>query len=150
MTKSIERKIREVRPKLRRIRPLPYWIIVIYALFNLILGFSLFIAFDQQRLSASLLIVNEVLTYRVWGVVFMGLGILKLFSLFTNNWELSRRTLLVGVVIKAAWAIALTVRSFVSPGTLILNLMWVSLALIQVVTFIFFVPPVHKEQKNDK
>lgn len=150
MTDNIEKKIRAARPSLRMARPLPYWIVTIFAAFNIVLGISLFIAFDAGRITTSLLIVNEVFTFRLWGIIFIALGVLKLFALKTNNWGLARHSLLTGVVIKAAWAIALTIRSFVSPGTLLLNSMWVALALIQMATFIFFMPPDEKKEVGDE
>lgn len=140
MTKNIERKIRQAQPRLRKARPLPFWIITIFAGFNIALGVSLYLSFDASRISASLLVVNELFTFRFWGIVFVLVGLLKIFALTTNNWILARQSLLIGVSIKAAWAIALTVRAFTSSGTLLVDLMWITLALIQIATFIFLVP----------
>lgn len=138
---KLQKEIQKARPSLRTVTPLAHWILVIYSMFNLILGISLFFAIDQTKITAPLLIVNEFLTYRFWGIVFIILGVFKLVSLKTNNWNLSRKSLLVGVSIKAAWAIALIVRSLTSPGTWLVTIMWLALALVQIVTFIFFMPP---------
>lgn len=138
---TIEKQIQQARPRLRVVTPLAHWIIVIFAVFNLLLGVSLFFAIDQSKISAPLLIVNDFFTYRFWGVVFILIGALKLFALKTNNWDLSRKSLVVGVAIKAAWAIALIIRTLTSPGTALVTIIWLALAIIQITTFIFFMPP---------
>jgi len=138
---TIEKQIQKARPKLKTVTPLVHWVITVYAYFNIIFGLSLFFAIDQTKISASLLIVNDIFSYKFWGVVFIIIGIIKLFALKTNNWKLSRQSLLLGVSIKAAWAVALVIRSLTSPGTFLVSIIWLALAAIQVVTFIFFMPP---------
>lgn len=138
---SIEKELQKARPSLRTVTPLAHAVLQIYAYFNILLGISLFFAIDQSKITASLLIVNNVFSYKFWGVIFIAIGILKLYSLYTNNWNLSRKSLLVGVSIKAAWAVALIFRAFSSPGTWLVAIMWLTLALIQISTFIFFLPP---------
>jgi len=150
---NLNKKIQHARPLLKMVTPLSYWIITIYAYFNILLGMSLFIAIDQSRISSPLLIVNDILNYKVWGTVFICIGILKLYALHTNNWNLSRRSLLVGVSIKAAWALALLVRSLTSPGTWLITIIWLALAAIQIVTFIFFMPPAvasYKQRREER
>lgn len=138
---EIHNKILHARPNLRNVSPLAYWIVLILGLFNIVLGVSLFFALDSSRFSSPLLIVNEVLTFHVWGVIFILLGLTKIWSLISNNWKLAKNTLIVGVIIKASWAIALTIRTLISPGTMFINIIWITLALIQTVTYIFFMPP---------
>lgn len=140
MTKSLKRQIREARPKLKMVSPLAHWTVTIMAVFNLLLGLSLFVLVDQTRLSAPLLIVNSLLTYKFWGAVFIGVGLLKLYSLWSNRWELARASLFLGVTIKAAWAVALIIRVLVSPGTFFLTLLWVTVALLQMGAYVWFLP----------
>lgn len=147
---ELEKQIRKARPSLRMVTPLAHWIITIFAYFNILLGLALFLALDQTRVSAPLLIVNGFFTYKFWGVVFILIGVLKLFALKTNNWKLSRKSLLVGVSIKAAWALALVVRSTTSPGTWLVTIIWVALAAIQITTYIFFMPPAMTSNKKDQ
>lgn len=138
---NIEKAIQKARPNLKMVTPLAHAIILVFAFFNILFGLSLFFAIDQTKISASLIIVNNIFSYKFWGFVFIAIGILKLFALKTNNWDLSRKSLLVGVAIKAAWAVALIVRSFTSPGTFLVSIIWLALASIQIATFIFFMPP---------
>lgn len=148
-THELTKKLQQARPSLRTVTPLAHWILVVFAWFNVLLGVSLLIAIDQSRISSPLLIVNDIFNYRFWGVVFIAIGVLKLFALKTNNWALSRRSLLVGISIKAAWAIALIIRSLTSPGTWLITLIWLALACIQIVTFIFFMPPAINGARDD-
>lgn len=128
------------RPSLKLVSPLAHWTIMIMAFFNFLLGASLLFLVDQTRLSAPLIIVNEVLSYQFWGIVFICIGMMKVFALYTNRWELARQSLIVGVAVKAAWAIALIVRVLVSPGTFFLTLLWLTVALLQMGAYIWFLP----------
>lgn len=145
-----QKSIQHARPLLRLVSPLAHWIVFILALFNIVLGCTLFFALDQSRFTASLLIVNNIFTFQFWGVVFVALGLFKFWSLLTNNWRTARASLLIGVVIKSSWAITLTVRTFVSPGTLFLNFIWIALALVQAMTYIFFMPPSVQPEIEEK
>lgn len=138
---NIEKQIQKARPLLKTVTPLAHWIITIFAYFNILLGISLFFAIDESKISAPLIIINDIFSYKFWGFVFIAVGVLKLFALKTNNWDLSRKSLLVGVSIKAAWALALIIRSITSPGTFLVTIIWFALAAIQIVTFIYFMPP---------
>ena len=150
MTRELQKQLHKARPSLRSVSPLAFWIVVIYSVFNFALGISLLFAIDQSKITAPLLIVNDFFTYRFWGVVFILVGVLKLFALKTNNWSLSRKSLLVGVGIKAAWAFALIFRSLTSPGTWLVTIIWFALVAIQITTFIFFMPRSVAGEKQDK
>lgn len=138
---NIEKELQKARPSLRTVTPLAHAVLQIYAYFNILLGLSFIFALDQAKIENPLLIVNEVLNYKFWGYVFIGIGTLKLYALYSNNWNLARKSLLVGVSIKAAWALALIVRSFTESGTWFITLIWLALAAVQIATFIFFLPP---------
>lgn len=140
-TQSIEKELKKARPSLRTVTPLAHAVLQIYAYFNILIGISFLFAIDQSKITNPLLIVNEITNYKFWGMVFIGIGVLKLYSLYTNNWNLSRKSLLVGVSIKAAWTLALIVRSLSESGTWFITLIWLALAAVQIATFIFFLPP---------
>ena len=145
---TLKHQLQEARPKLKIVSPLAYWVVLVMGWFNIILGATFIIGIDATRFTAPLLIVNEVLTFDFWGVVFILIGIIKLYSLKVNNWKLSRSTLFLGVSVKAAWMIALTIRSFISPGTLLLNILWVTVALLQIGAYIWFMPPSTESYKQ--
>jgi hypothetical protein len=146
-------ELREARPSLRLVSPLAHWIVLLLGIFNIFLGLTLMFGIDKQRLSASLIIVNEITSYTFWGVVFILLGILKLYSLKINNWRLSRNSLIIGVAIKAMWSVALIFRIFISPGTVFITLCWLIIAAMQMATYIFFMPPStegYKQRRKDR
>lgn len=147
MTSKTE--LAHARPRLRFVSPLSYYIVLIYALLNILIGLDFFLEFDRLRVVTSLIIVNNVTDYHFWAIVFTAIGITKLYALSKNNWGLMRNTLLLGVAVKAAWGIALMVRVFIAPGTILIALLWAALALIQIATFIFFLPPLPGFGKRD-
>ena len=140
---SIKHQLTDLRPSLRKIAPLSWWITVCYVFMNFIIGATFIAAFDQNRVVADLLIVNQFTSYRFWGIAFIALGAFQLTALYMNNWKLTKKSLLSGVLIKTTWAIALCLRALVSSGTLLIALPWITLALIQMVTVIFFLPPLY-------
>lgn len=147
---SLEKQIQKARPGLRVVSPSSWWTVLIMGVFNIFLGLSFLFLVDQTRFSASLLIVNDVLTFRFWGIVFVALGLVKLYALYSNNWNMARKSLFFGVSVKAAWMVALTVRTLISPGTFFLNLLWVTIALLQMGAYVWFLPPSMGPTKDSK
>lgn len=141
MTEKLKREIRKARPSLRLVSPMSFWFIFVMGVFNLILGASLFFTIDQGRVSAPLIIVKDFLTYQFWGVVFFVLGLVKLGTLKYNSWKWARRSLIFGVSLKSAWMVAFIIRVLTSPGTVFLSLLWITVALTQMLCYIFFLPP---------
>ena len=138
---TIEKQLREARPKLRVVSPLSSWVVKVMGWFNIILGLSVIFSIDSDRFTASLFLVNEYMPVWAWWYIFLLMGIVKLYALASNNWSLARKSLIMGVAVQAAWMVALTIRTFVSPGTALLNLTWVAVGLIQMGTYIWFMPP---------
>ena len=140
MSHTTQKELRKARPNLKLMSPLAHWTVMVMAVFNLFLGASLMFLFDADKFSAPLLIVNSVLTYKFWGVVFLVLGFIKLYSIIYNNWRVARISLFIGVSIKAAWAVDLIIRVLTTPGTFFLTLCWVTIALLQMGAYIWFMP----------
>lgn len=137
---TLRQQLHKARPKLKSVSPLGYWTVMVMALFNLVFGASLFLLLDTGRVSAPLIIVNDFLTYKFWGVLFIAIGLMKMFALLTNRWELARTSLIVGVAIKAAWSIALIIRVLTSPGTFFVTILWLTVASLQMGAYIWFLP----------
>jgi len=141
VSSELQKQLRDARPRLKLVSPLAHAVVMIFGIINIVLGVSLLFAIDESKISTSLLIVNDVFNYHFWGILFIVIGLIKLMSLKLNNWNLSRKSLLLGVAIKAAWALALIVRALASPGTWLVAILWIALAAIQIATFIYFMPP---------
>lgn len=149
----LERQIQKARPSLRIVSPLAYHIVLIFAIFNILLGISLLLSIDAERFSSPLLIINKIFTFKIWGFIFIFVGLVKLYALANNDWGLTRKTLLMGVALKAAWAIALVARLIFFPSTIFITLTWLTLAFIQIVTYIYFLPPStgsYKQLRKDR
>jgi len=79
-------------------------------------------------------------SYQVRGILFFLTGIVSIYSLLKNYWKLTRSLLLVGVVLKAVWAIALIIRCIQDPRTIVITVVWLLFLYIQAITYIYFLP----------
>lgn len=147
--KELRHERNQLRHRLSKVSPLVFAITGIYIGMNIVIGVVMAIAFDESRVVASLLIVNSIMTYKFWGAVFLALAVFQGYSLVKNNWKLVKLSLLSGVVVKTFWAVGLCLRAVVENGTLLIALPWITLALIQIATVVFFLPPVYDFREVD-
>lgn len=136
--------LNRVRPRLYEVAPLTYSICWGYAVINILLGAGLYLLYSPQVPIA----VANIFSYRVWGILFAGLGFLGVYALIKNEWKVSKNILLAGLVIKAVWAIALIARSVVEPQSIVITLVWLFFAYIQAVTYIFFTPKINGDKNS--
>lgn len=147
--KDLKHEINELRHRLYKVSPLVFAITGIYIGMNIVIGVAMISSLDETRFVASLLIVNSVLTYKFWGVVFLGLAAFQGWALYKNDWGMIKKSLLSGVVVKTFWAVGLILRAIIESGTLLIALPWITLALIQIATVIYFLPPVYDFREVD-
>lgn len=141
MSESLRKKLREARPRLRDVSPVSYWFIMLMGVFNLIIGIGFALATRGLNDDTIFGLISRVVPFWVWGVLFFGLGVAKLWSLKTNNWKWSRYTLLAGVALKSGWAVALMLRTIENPGNIFLTMTWTTVAITQIICYIHFLPP---------
>lgn len=132
---TIKQKLKSARPRLSKAAPLTYYICWGYAVTNIFLGTGMYFLYDP---SAEIAVAN-ILSYQMWGLLFTMLGLGTAFFLLTNNWKATRNSQLFGLALKCIWAIALLVRCFIEPGTLVITSIWLFFAYIQAVTCYFFI-----------
>ena len=89
--------------------PLISYIMRGFVAFNIILGIGLF---SNIARTTQFFIVNEVLTYQFWGVLFFINGIIQLYTLIRHNDKLIRMSLMNGMILQTFWMVALAVRQF--------------------------------------
>ena len=142
---EIERKITSVRPSLRKVAPLTFWICWGYALVNIILGAGMYFLYLKNPVVP--IVVANILSYQVWGVLFWTLGLITGYALITNRWHLTRSAQFVGLFLKTIWGIALIIRSFSAPTTLLITGVWIFLAYVQVMVYIYFIPEVGQSRE---
>jgi hypothetical protein len=133
---SIGHQIKSVRPSLYAVAPLTYCICWGYAVANVLLGAGIFFLYETTVPLA----VANIFSYQVWGIIFMSLGFSKAFGLLTNNWQLVKQLQFGGLMVKSIWAIALVIRCFSAPPTIVITVIWLFFAFIQAVTYIYFIP----------
>lgn len=74
---EIKQKIRQARPRLRDVSPLAASIDIGFGIMNVILGFGLF---TLRARTMNLLVINDLMTYQFWGIVFGLLGVAMLLA----------------------------------------------------------------------
>ena len=141
MTSQLSQEIKKARPSLRLVSPVSYWFILLMGVFNIFLGSAFMVALDDTPDDLALKAISEIIPFFWWGVLFIALGIAKIYSIVANNWTLARYTLLAGVLLKSGWAVALTFRSFYQADNVFLNALWITMALTQIICYIYFLPP---------
>lgn len=135
---NISRKLKEARPRLRSIAPMSSSLTAGYAIFNLVLGTGLLF---QKARTVEFFIVNDFISYQVWGMIFIILGILMGSAPIGNSWRLTRWTLIVGIFLKIWWLLALIVRDVFQDGhNSMLLIMWAFITFVQIVLFVNFLP----------
>lgn len=137
----------KARPSLFKIAPLTATICWLFALINVFLFYSLFFTY---RPTTHLFLVNNFLNFQVWGIAFLVLGIIGVYNLIKNYWNGVRRTLLVGVIVKMAWEITLVLRVFQNKNTILLTVLWGFFALVQMATYVFFLPEITEGRDNEQ
>lgn len=144
MPESIDTRIKKARPRLALIAPLTNAIIIAFALGNLVIGYGV-MALEIGPTTRRLPIVTGIFTFDFYGWIFIILGLVMLWGLWTNHWELLRKSLLFGVLTKSIWTVAL-VFAVLRGGSVAVMGAWLILLAIQAATYIYFViPPRVKE-----
>lgn len=118
--------------------------VIIFGIFNVILGIALFS--DIFR-TIDFFIINEVFTNRFWGAMFFLGGATLLTFHYFNYWRIIRVALVFCLFLKFMWIIALSARQFQELDTNIaLVLMFTTLGVMQMSTYLRF--PEVKEWKR--
>lgn len=131
---DIDKKLKEILPSLRKIAPQTFWFSAGFGVFNVLIGLALILSIILLQL-----VVISVIPLKVWGVVFLIHGILMLYSLIINNWNLTKYLNIVGIGIKTAWWLELlSITIFGRPPFLLL--VWSLLLFLQFIVCVYFTP----------
>ncbi len=146
---ELHKQIQKARPKLKDIAPLTDAIIKSFGFFNILLGISLMQLYNIEQ-SPTLAIVNSFFSFRVWAIIFIVLGVVKLWAIRKNNWELLRKILISAVLIKSVWFFALILQILSGEGTFAVVILWSLLTVIQLFTYIYFAPTYYVKNRKFK
>jgi len=125
--------IKNIKPSLRLVAPLTFYIAAGYAVFNITAGMTLF------NFPATKFLIVGAISLKIWALIFIILGCISVFELFINNWRAIRGLMLVGIFVKGAWLMELIARS-INGKSFILALIWALLLYLQAATYIYFTP----------
>ena len=141
-------QIRAARPSLRLVSPISYWFVILMGVFNVLIGIAFITSLSEPTNDLALMAVSKIIPFDMWGFLFILLGVAKLYSIITNSWSLARYSLLAGVLLKSVWAVALVIRSFYAEDGLFTTYMWISIAITQIICYIYFLPPTEPRYLN--
>lgn len=128
------------RPKLREIAPVVYfgsWGFVVFNVFFLAPAYF-------SGAGRGLALISTLLNPTFWGVVFLSIGLALGYGLLTNNWKITRGSLMVGLFVKLLWAYALLPTVFISFSSIGIVGLWLLVSFIQSLFIIYFVPGAEK------
>lgn len=145
-TDRTEDELRKLRPPLYKVSPLTVAICWLFVAVNMVIALSLVFIYAPAR---PISIITGFFSLTVWGLLFGALGLVGAYVLIRNHWEAIRLTLMLGLVVKCIWLLALIQRTIESPqSTILLTCIWFLFAGVQAATYIFFFPPLaHLNQK---
>lgn len=149
MSNGLKAQLAKARPSLRLAAPMSFFFIMLMGVFNIILGSMLWYVYRNGVNDNSLHLITSIIPIQAWATGFVLLGMAKLYSLRINSWEWSRNTLLIGVGLKSGWAVALIIKTLSQADNVFITLLWITLAITQVLCYIFFLPPHINKYKGD-
>lgn len=135
---SIRYRLQGARPKLSLVAPLSSYIAWAYVFVNVLLGLGMIFLYNT---TVAPIAVASILNYPQWGMLFLVASIVGAYALIKNNWKLVRNIQLYGIALKSFWAVALIVRCFAYPQTILITAVWIFLAYVQIGLYIHFIPP---------
>jgi hypothetical protein len=119
------------------ISPLIYSLCWGFAIINLLIGLGLIFLFDTPVPIA----VANILSYPEWGLVFIVLSLIGAYFLIQRNATGVLNTQIFSVFVKCIWLIALGIRCFTAPTTIIITLVWGFFAYVQIMICVYFDTP---------
>lgn len=138
---SFDRKLRNLRPPLRAIAPLTFWICVGFAWTNIAVWWLLSHVTQTAVKNNPVPIVGETFfTFTHWGIWFLFLGLAMIVALAINSWRSVRNVLIAGLASKLIWAYALIYMILHGYPVWATLIMWAFLAWVQAWTIIYFAP----------
>lgn len=124
------------KPPFRRVSPLVYASAWTFALLNI---FFLAPAFLIGTGARGLSLVGLVPS-KVWGIIFILMGVGMIYSLVTNKWAFIKNFLITGLAVKAMFAWALVFTLTLSLSNIGVVGIWIALMVWQGLCVIYFTP----------
>lgn len=129
---DVDRRIREIRPRMRTVIPQTYWVSMLFALFNIVVGALTFMGDILYTIKLITIVPIEA-----WGVIWFILGWWMIWALLSNNWKMTQTAHIAGMVIKSYW-IAELLGSWILGGSPFVLVTWILIFCIQGVLLRYF------------
>ena len=136
---GIDKALRDIRPSLRIVAPMTYYIAWGFALFNVVVSAPLY------RINEDVFGILGAISLKVWAIIFMLNGLILAYTLLVNKWKSTRGLMLVGVCINSAWLMELIART-TNGKSFILVAIWGLIVYLQAVTYLYFTPQEPKSE----
>lgn len=145
--KAIKRAIIVARPRIERVNRIAGWAVPVLGTLNILLGLSLYSL--KSLFAGEMTILNSLLSYQLWGAIFLLAGLAMWGSFINNNWKVMRGALAFMVAVSFIWIIALVFRAFFfGYGNFIVLILWSGLTALKVIIYLFFFPEVPAPERR--
>lgn len=133
--------IRTARPKLSLVAPLTHKICIGFGLVNMGLAYILFNVPTTLK-TAPFIITPQAgfISFPIWGIIYFVLGLVLLYAVARNDWNMLRKALIFGLFTKTIWTIALIILAFQGYSIFVTMTFWLFLAWTQAWTIVHFIP----------
>lgn len=133
---KVTKRIISARPSLRELDPPTFWFALGFSVLNIVIGIG--VLFWEPSIFP--VVAPTLLIMKIWGSLFMSMGITMAYAMWRRDWGLLRNLMKVGLFMKLLWAVALFFR-IGDGGTLLIAVIWTALAYFQALSIVFFFPP---------
>lgn len=134
---EISKQLQQARPSIVAGAPLASRIVMGFGVFNTLLGSGFYLL----KTPSTLVIVNDIFSFKFWGFIYIFIGLSHLWSLWRRSWVGVRRSLLSGVLVKSLFWVALIIQSVRHPvESLSILFIWTFIVYMQAVTYAYLAP----------
>lgn len=135
---SIDRTLKQIRPRLYSIAPHTFWFSVGFGTFNIVVGLS-----SLSNTIFKMVEISGLVPLDLWAAMFLLHGIALIVSLAINNWKFTKSLHFAGLFIKTGWWMELFIFTLTHPErSPFLLFAWSLLLFLQFIVCIYFTPKV--------
>jgi len=138
----ITKQIKSLRPSLRKVAPLTWWICLGFSLVNMLIFLLLVTANPENAAKAQVPTAPSYAWFVGWAFWFLFLSLEMAYGLLRNNWRIIKQALVLGLMSKLIWTYSLIYMVATGYPTFSTLILWSFLAWVQAWTIVFFVPTI--------
>lgn len=135
---SIDKAIKEIRPRLRDVAPWTFWSTIFFGLFDIAVGLGLI----NIQILLTLRVIG-IIPLQVWGAIFLFTGVFILGFLAINDWKRTRLMHAIGIAVHAAWLLEILAITVIGRTPFLLYI-WLLIVLLRVNVHFYFTPRIER------